>query len=104
MAGFRVTENWSYGIWTENFDSDKIYSANEFGLNADNQFNIFGLAWEVNGSTTTLNPNGGTPGDGFFVQWAIRRWESETSGEVTIRGTLRDDDPSGTGAVGRNLC
>lgn len=101
FGGIQGTNNWHYGVWTENFDSDKIYAASEFGPIASNQFNIFNLSWEVNGTSTTLDANGGTPGDGFFIQWAIRRWESETEGPVTIRGTLADTDPSGTGAVGR---
>ena len=88
FSGIQGLNNWRYGTWAENFDSDKIYAASEFGQIGDSFFNLAGPSWDITGTTTQIDANGASPASGFFTNWAIRRWISETSGEVTISGTL----------------
>ena len=112
FSGVQGKDNWYYGTWTKNFDSDKKYAASEFGaLSAERFFDAAKNLWDVgpNGAnpSTELTPTGGHPATasagGFFTHWAIRRWVSETDGEISIQGTLANNDPAGDGIVGRIL-
>ncbi len=93
-------DNWYYGYYLSPFQSS------EFKLMAD--FN--GSSWVVGRnywtglSSTGGHPNGGSVTSGgrkYLEQWAVRRWKSEVSGEITVSGTLKKSNTnSGDGTVG----
>ena len=111
FSGVQGQDNWYYGTWTKNFDSDGIYASSEFAsLNQERFFVPQTNLWDVgpNGSSpsTEISATGGHPAtsNGGFLSvtnWALRRWVSETEGEITISGTLANPDASGDGVVGR---
>ncbi len=108
-SGVQGQDNWYYGTYIRNLDSDGMYSPNEFGeLTADRFFVSATNVWDVglNGAapSTEITQDGGHPGttsNGFFSHWSMRRWVSETEGEITISGTLANPDAAGDGTIGR---
>jgi hypothetical protein len=111
FSGVQGQDNWRYGMWLRNVDSDGVYAANEFAeFNAERFFVPARNVWDagLNGAppSTEITPDGGHPGTtsvGLLSQWSIRRWVSETAGEITISGTLANPDPAGDGVVARIL-
>ncbi len=108
FSGVQGQDNWRYGIWTENFDPDGLYSVDDFQeLNASSAFDAEGNRWTIGtGVTAEITAQGGRPTSvqqGFLANSVIRRWVSETEGELTISGTLANPDPAGDGVLGRVL-
>ena len=107
FSGVQGQDNWSYGTWTQNFDSDGIYAVTEFGaINSDRFFDAENNRWDLasNNSSAQITETGGHPSSanvGFFTHWVLRRWASETEGEVTISGNLGNADAAGDGTIGR---
>ena len=107
FSGVHGQDNWSYGAWAKNADTDKVYAASEFvQLNAGAFFDAANNQWDQGsppnlriGPAISHHPS--TVNNGFLTQWAIRRWTSETQGEITIAGTIDNPDPSGDGTVAR---
>ena len=92
---------WSYGRWTKNFDRDGVYGADDFTvMNESRDFDMGANEWSSGGmviSATSALPTA----SGFIELAAVRRWTSETEGEITISGQLANLDASGDGvAVG----
>ena len=110
-SGIQGQGNWSYGTWTRNFDSDRVYAPSEFGpLNQERFFVAATNTWDVGlggaAPNSELTATGGHPASaavGFFSHWAIRRWTAETTGEITIHGTLGNPDAAGDGVIGHVL-
>ena len=101
-------DNWRYGSWSPTADADKVYSPSEFTeMNSGVFFRADTNKYDQNvGNIPSLeiSAEGAMPsGAGFIKQWAIRRWESETKGEITIAGTLGNADAAGDGVRGRIL-
>lgn len=98
FSGTQGNNSWFYGYESGSLAS---YSPGSF-----TQFGFFdGTAWHA---TSTYNPpwtqlwaTGGHPNTWYGLrQVAVRRWVSETSGSVTIAGTLADTHPGGDGVAG----
>ena len=108
FSGVQEQDNWQYGTWAKNADSDKIYAPNEFvPLNAGAFFDAANNQWDQ-GSPPNLRigaevSHPSTANIGFLTQWAIRRWTSETAGAITISGSIDNPDAAGDGTVARIL-
>ncbi|MCA9216554.1 MAG: CotH kinase family protein, partial [Planctomycetales bacterium] len=95
--------NWQYGTWAKNADADGTYASSEFTpLNATVFFDAANNEWSQ-ASGLRIGRTDSHPSVGFLSQWAIRRWVSETEGEITIAGTINNPDAAGDGAVARVL-
>ncbi len=107
FSGVQGEKNWFYGTWTKNSDNDGLYSPNEFTLiNGDRFFDPATGKWDLGVGrppNTEITAQGGHPSSaavGFFTHWVGRRWVSETSGTITIEGTLANNYPAGDGVIG----
>ncbi len=107
FSGVQGQDNWYYGTWAKNFDPDGVYDPGEFTeIAAIRFFDAANNIWSLGENAAKISPTGATPSsasDGFFTNWAIRRWVAETSGALTISGTLGNADGSGDGVTGRIL-
>jgi hypothetical protein len=110
FSGVQGQDNWYYGSWAKNADTDKIYASSEFAeMNPTAFFRSDTNKWDVAVGTPPnmeISADGARPStvsQGFLTQWAIRRWISEAGGEISISGILADDDPAGDGTVGHIL-
>ncbi len=98
FSGTQGLNSWFYGYENGSLSN---YTAGGF-----TQFSYFdGIAWHA---SSTFNPpwtqlwaTGGHPNTwNGLQQLAVRRWVSETTGAVTITGTLADTHPGGNGVAG----
>ena len=126
IVDFRSTQgsnNWYYGFWDKTSDADGVYATTEFvpfprgtgnTLSSSNFWD--GSKWHWGGPTSAppfleLTSSGGqaSGSDGNPSRtnlWAIRRWVSETNGQLRITGTLACNSQNGTcgdGTVGHIL-
>jgi hypothetical protein len=122
FSGNQGSNNWFYGYWDKTSDSDGIYNpTSDFvafprgtgnALSSTNYFD--GVKWDWpagNPPWTEITSTGGHPSgsDGNPGQtnlWTIRRWVSETNGQVRITGTLGCSSSGGTcgdGTIGHIL-
>lgn len=120
FSGNQGASNWFYGYWDRRNDSDGIYASGEFiafprspgPASAANFFTNNTWRWfPADEAVTELDRYGGTAtgANGSAVRphhWAIRRWISETNGNVRISGTIGDasrcaDSSLGDGIVAR---
>src|SRR6266700_2640875 len=89
----QVANSWLYGFWDKTTDNDGIYADSEFVAFAPSVWRSATIGWVVATSgapwtrltKTGGRPNGANSGD---VQWAIRRYVSETNGAIRLTGTL----------------
>ncbi|MCA9152297.1 MAG: lamin tail domain-containing protein, partial [Planctomycetales bacterium] len=110
-SGEQNKNNWTYGTWTRNFDTDGVYSPSEMLLINSERFfvpatNTWDLGLDGAAPHSELTATGGHTASaavGFFSHWVIRRWTAETTGEISIQGTLANTDPSGDGVIGHIL-
>ena len=107
FSGVQGQDGWEYGAWYKSIDTDGIYEATEFKAAVSRSFlpelGIWDFGPGGSSPNTELTADGGQPSAGFLTQWAVRRWVSEAEGEITISGTLGNEDSSGDGIVGRIL-
>jgi len=104
FSGVQGQDNWYYGYWDRTNDADGQYAASEFQMMS--QFMNapsgtygpdHGAAWYVVDGTywtsiwqTGQHPNGtnGNHGHAPVEQWSVRRWVSESAGQISISGFL----------------
>ena len=119
FSGNQGGNGWFYGYWDKKADGDAIYAASDFipfprgtgnVLAGTNFWN--GSKWDfpaTDPSLVELTAGGGQPSAengniNLPVQWAIRRYVSETNGQLRITGTLACQSLNGLcgdGVVGR---
>jgi len=93
FSGVQGSNSWLYGFWDKTTDNDGIYADSEFVAFAPSVWRSATIGWVVATSgapwtrltKTGGRPNGANSGD---VQWAIRRYVSETNGAIRLTGTL----------------
>jgi hypothetical protein len=105
FSGVQGQGNWYYGYY------DGPFVPADF-----EQMTVFASdAWFVDGAPpspfvwTVLNKNGGHPNGRItsasrdqVEQWAVRRWVSNMTGDITIAGNIADSDGGGgNGVIGR---
>ncbi len=104
-TGQQGVNNWYYGYYDQSTDPDGVY-------NAATDFSSTAAQWTWNGGAWVLGPGdppwdtismGGWQPNGTNsggVHWPIRRWVSETAGQVTCRIDFRKENVScGNGAT-----
>ena len=103
FSGLQNQNNWYYGVW----NADGAYLQNAFNTLSPDVFDANNNLWDSspNGGGAQITAEGGLPNSvnlGFFTitNWSLRRWVSETTGEVTISGTLNNADSVGDGVIG----
>ena len=105
FSGVQGQDNWFYGTWAKNFDPDGEYTDSEFTeIAAIRFFDAANNLWSLGANAAMITPTGATPSsasDGFFTNWAIRRWIAESNGQLTVSGTLGNNDGTGDGITGR---
>ncbi len=108
FSGVQGQDNWYYGAWTESFDGDGIYTPSDFApLSPDTSFDAVNNVWYMGAiKSLKISDVGGHPASAavsLLTTTAVRRWVSETEGELTITGRLSNPDPTGDGVLGRIL-
>jgi hypothetical protein len=97
--------NWFHGYYNKTADGDHIYQAADFDPNLT--WGAWaGAAWAYSPGPapwtsvgqTSWHPNGDNNGN---VHWVIRRWVSETSGDVTVNLRFAKGGVGGNGITGR---
>jgi hypothetical protein len=110
VSGDQGVKGWYYGLYDASADTDGAYEP-------VTDFDNLNAAWTWNGSgwvlgpgnppwtaiaRDTWHPNGGS--NGANVQWAIRRWVSQTAGPVTVMlAGAKENTGCGSGVTFRLL-
>lgn len=103
FSGKQGSNNWYYGYWNRDADPNGVYSDVDMSFfpNADGPYgaaNFFdGTTWHWFGGNppfTEISSQGATPNASNGVparanHWAVRRWVSETAGNIKITGNLQ---------------
>ncbi|MBN2505637.1 MAG: tandem-95 repeat protein [Verrucomicrobia bacterium] len=110
-AGRQGENYWFYGYYDLSGDADATYDPNTDFNFTDPNWNFVSSAWRLGTSgnpdanppwdtigQTEIHPNGINNGG---EHWAVRRWISTYSGEVTIQFHLRKSASAGTGVTGK---
>lgn len=106
LSGDQGDKSWTYGYYNRSSDGDSQYDQRDFRAFPSNYF--AGVVWDWPGGNPpntligkqNMSPNGSNSGD---IHWAIRRYESETSGVLSIDWTIAKNNLAlgGTGVTGR---
>ena len=97
--------NWFHGYYNKSSDGDHVYQATDFDTNLT--WGAWaGAAWAytpgpapwTSVGQTTWHPNGDNNG---AVHWVVRRWVSETVGDVTVNLRFAKGGAGGNGVTGR---
>ena len=119
-SGTQGANSWFYGYWDKKADGNGTYEAVDFnqfprgtgnGLAATNYWD--GTKWDfpppsnppwTEISSTGAHPSGESGNPALPIHWPIRRYISETNGNLRITGVLAASGTSGTcgdGTIGR---
>jgi Bacterial Ig domain len=97
--------NWFHGYYNKTADSDHLYQPSDFNTNLT--WGAWaGAAWAYTPGPApwtsvgqgSWHPNGDNNGD---VHWVIRRWVSETTGDVVVNLRFSKGGVGGNGVTGR---
>ena len=106
ISGNQGDNNWSYGYYNRSTDGNSTFDRNDFRAFPSNYFAGVVWDWPDGNPPNTLigkqnmTPNGLNSGD---EHWAIRRYESESSGVLSIEWTIAKNNLArgGNGVTGR---
>lgn len=104
FSGTQGQNGWHYGYYNKTTDTDGTYQANNFTAFPASYWNGTIWNWPAGDPPwTELTATGGHPNgiNNGPDHWAVRRWESDVTGTLTVNITLKKGNVGGNGITGR---